>query len=159
MIYSATNNTFTINSGVIDSLKQRGYYANIHTRKVGSGEVRAQLNGEALIYNHAVLTGAGESTPVNTSAIGGAMTELSSGKGITLFGSFKDLSTKFAANHIHQAISNQWTSEVYINFSLSADSLSGVWLPASNAFTLSDGQIDSLRKECCTQMSILLKIW
>ncbi len=154
LIYPAALNTYTVSNGLIDTLKRRGIYANIHTSRVPGGEIRAQLNGEAAAYFHSVMSGASEGPAVNTKGVGGLMAEVPAGnsRSVIVHGSFNSLEGKFnpaiaGGSHIHGGIAGtNGGIRAALSVILNADSTAGVYFPASNVLTFSEGGIDSLRK-------------
>ncbi|MEP7266903.1 MAG: CHRD domain-containing protein [Saprospiraceae bacterium] len=151
VIWPASANSYTVSAGFLDTLRRRQVYANVHTFTAPGGEVRAQLNHEATAYFQSIMSGSSEPAAINTTAVGGIMGELS-GKNLTVSGSFSKLTGQFnpaiaGGAHIHGGLPGTNGGIKYnLTTTLSADSLSGTWLPATNVFALSDGAIDSLRK-------------
>lgn len=154
LVYPAAQNMYTVSTGFLDSLRRRQIYANIHTLRVGSGEVRAQLNHEALAYFFTRLSGASENPPVRTTGAGALFAEYFGGttRSIIVHGSFSGLEGKFAANvaggsHIHSGITGgNGGIRQGLTVTLGADSLSGVFLPGNNLYNIGDGALDSLRR-------------
>ena len=148
VIYSANNNSYTVSSGMVDSLRRRLAYINIHSSRAPGGEIRAQLLGEAAAYFHSILSGEGETTPINTAGTGGIIGELQMNRNVVYSGSFEKLDSKWnGGSHIHGALPGT-NGPVRHNLILvaAADSLSGVILPGTNTFTYTAVGVDSLRK-------------
>ena len=148
IIYSATTNSYSISNGLADSLRKRLTYVNIHTSRAPGGEIRAQLLGEATSYFHSILSGEGETPPINTTGGGGIMGELQMNRNVIYSGSFSSLNSKWnGGSHIHAALPGT-IGPVRHNLTVSAgaDSLSGFILPESNTFAYTASGIDSLRK-------------
>ncbi len=154
LVYPAAQNMYTASTAFMDSLRRRQIYANIHTLRVGSGEVRAQLNHEALAYFFTRLSGASENAPVRSTGGGALFAEFGGGttRNIVVHGSFSGLEGKYAANvaggsHIHSGITgSNGGIRQGLMVSLGTDSLSGVFLPANNVYNIGDGGLDSLRR-------------
>jgi len=154
LIYPASTNTYSVTPAFLDSLKKRLIYANVHTRRVASGEARAQLNHEALAYYFTNFSGASENPPVNTKGSGSLFAEYTGGgtKNITVHGSFNGLEGKFnsaiaGGAHIHGGLSGtNGGIRQGLAVALAADSLSGVFLAENNVYNIGDGGLDSLRK-------------
>lgn len=144
----AVNNAYTASAGMQDSLRSRLTYANIHTSRAPGGEIRAQLNGEAVAYFHSIMSGEGESNPVNTKATGGVIAELLSDKKVIVHGSFAALDSKWNGGaHIHAALPGSNGGVRYnLTVTANADSLGGIIPAFKNIITFTDGAIDSLRK-------------
>lgn len=154
LIFPAIPNTYTISTGLIDTLKRRGIYANIHTAKAPGGEIRAQLNAESAAYFHSIMSGASENPAILTKGVGGLMAELPAGSSgsVIVHGSFSGLEGKFnptiaGGSHIHGGIAGT-NGGIRTNIVpvLNADSTAGVFLPANNMLTFTAGGIDSLRR-------------
>lgn len=143
--FEATDNTFTLTEGQIDTLMMRGMYVNIHSENYGGGELRGQLQPEADAYYRSNLSGAFEVPSVKTMASGSLIFEL---KGDSLFvsGSFSGLMDEFDANigggshlHIAPAGSNGGVA-ISLNADVSEDGLSGVYHASENSFELTADQ-------------------
>jgi len=154
LVYPVSSNTYTVTAAFLDSLKKRLVYANVHTRRVASGEARAQLNHEALAYYFANFSGASENPPVNSKGSGSLFAEYIGGgtKNITVHGSFNALDGKFnsaiaGGAHVHVGLSGtNGGIRQGLAVALAADSLSGVFLAENNVYNIGDGGLDSLRK-------------
>lgn len=148
IIYPASSNGYTISTGFLDSLRKRQTYVNIHTSRAPGGEIRAQLLGEATSYFHSILSGEGETNPVNTKGSGGLIAELQTNRSVIVSGSFANLEGKWnGGSHIHLGLPGTNGGVRYgLNVTPSADSLGGVLLPGNNTIVFTTGSVDSLRK-------------
>ncbi|MEZ4829760.1 MAG: CHRD domain-containing protein [Bacteroidia bacterium] len=112
-VFEADSNTFTLSAGMLDTLKARMLYANIHTTVYAPGEVRGQLLHEATSYFVAPLSGTSSTVPVKTSATGTVNIEWT-GTRLIASGSFNNLNSAFNPNvaggaHLHAAYPGpQW---------------------------------------------------
>jgi hypothetical protein len=147
-IFVAANNQFTFSSGQIDTLLQRGYYANLHTMDNGGGELRGQVLPLAQTYFHTTLMGLNEVPPVLTQAMGGLKFELV-GTRLTLTGSFSGLESAYDSDigsHLHLAANgSNGDVAISLNPELSADMLSGTFTAAANTFELTADQVEAIR--------------
>lgn len=147
-IFPASANGYSVSTGMIDSLRRRLTYVNIHTSKAPGGEIRAQLLGEAVSYFHSILSGEGETNAVVTTGSGGVIGELQTNRNVIYSGSFARLDAKWnGGSHIHgglPGINGPVRHNLIVD--AAADSLSGIISPALNTFIYSPGAVDSLRK-------------
>ncbi|MAT53401.1 MAG: hypothetical protein CMN32_02890 [Saprospirales bacterium] len=149
-IFSAGDNRFQLSAGLLDTLRLRGLYANIHTMTHAAGELRGQCLPLAGNYFHTSLLGLNEADPFNTEASGSLKFELT-GMVLTCTGSFAALQGQFDASvaggsHLHIAPAGQSGSiAVTLVPQLSADMSGGVYLAADNTFELTEEQADALR--------------
>ncbi len=148
IIYPAASNSYNLSTGFLDSLRKRQTYVNVHTSRAPGGEIRAQLLGEATSYFHSILSGEGETTPVNTKASGGLMAELQTNRTVIVSGSFSNLDGKWnGGSHIHLGLPGTNGGVRYnLIVTPSADTLAGVLSPENNTISFSIGSVDSLRK-------------
>ncbi len=68
--FEAGNNTFTLDTGQLIQLDERGLYINIHSIGYPAGELRGQIRGPAHTVFRAHLTGMNQNPPVMTGAQG-----------------------------------------------------------------------------------------
>lgn len=147
--FAATDNMWQVSSGLLDTLKARWHYVNLHTKDQQAGELRGQLLAESSTYLWSKLSGTSHSPAVNTKAQGGAAVEIRGGN-LVLAGSFNNLDSEFDANiaggaHIHKGLPGQnggiWQG---LMANLTSDNLSGTFEAEDNAWSMGDEAIDSL---------------
>ena len=100
-------NRFDVTDGLRDSIMARFCYFNLHTLDHPSGEIRGQYLIDAANYVIAPLSGASETSPVNTEARGMLVGEIFPGR-VTMTGSFNGLESDFDLDlaggaHLHTA--------------------------------------------------------
>jgi len=138
--YTTANNTFTLSSGQVDTLKARGIYVNIHSETYGAGELRGQLAPQADVVFRTNVSGAQEVPVAKTMASGALILELN-GDSLFVSGSFNGLSSNYAASHLHTAMAGSAGGvAVTLNATVAADNKSGVYLAADNSFELTSDQ-------------------
>ncbi len=147
-IMLADSNRYALRPTLVDSLKARNLYVNIHTTDQPGGEIRGQLLPLATSYFHASLLPINEVPPViNDTAFGGLKLELNDTT-LTVTGSFNDLQSDFNTDigaHLHLAAAGRNGDVVFVlNTNLSDDLRNGVYLADSNRFELTSDQIDAL---------------
>ncbi len=149
--FFAIDNSASISSTLLDSLKARAVYVNIHSDDNNSGELRGQMMQEAQAYFFANLSGAVEyPEPVNTAGFGALLMEYQNTRG-TLVGSFSglesDLNTSIAGGvHLHNALPGLFGAVIHlIDTDLEGDNRSGVFNASDNVFNFSSDGLDSLR--------------
>ena len=147
--FIGTDNTFTLTSGQIDTLKMRGMYVNIHSENYANGELRGQLLPEADAYYRSNLSGAFEVPAAKTMASGSLVFELE-GDSLFVSGSFSGLESDFDASvaggshlHIGPAGSNGAVA-ILLNADVSEDNRSGVYPASENRFELTNEQKTAL---------------
>lgn len=145
--FSGDSNSFKLTSTNLDDLFSRRLYANVHSVNYPGGEVRGQVIPECQYVLYSSMTGLQENKPVNTTAKGNLVVEVNGTK-LTASGYAEKLSSKVTASHFHRAFTGinagvlttlSWTFAA-------ADSLSIIYPAASNAYTVSAGYLDSLRR-------------
>ena len=147
--FMAANNTFPITSGILDTLRQRLFYVNIHSASHAGGELRGQVLPLANSYFTASLAGLNEVQPTASSARGALKLELIGDK-LTVTGSFAGLQGDFAANigggaHLHTGgPGGTGGISVPLNTTVSGDLKAGVYAAADNSFALTSDQLDAL---------------
>lgn len=147
--YQPADNTFTLTEGLMDTLIERQFYANIHSLGNASGELRAQLLHESTAYFFAPLSGASESNPVNTNGNGAYVVEWNDGQLIGS-GSFNDLTSDFDVNiaggaHLHAAYAGSNGGILqFLNTSMGMDGRSGVFEAKNNILGVSSAFVDTL---------------
>jgi hypothetical protein len=142
--YTTTSNTFTLTSGQVDTLKARGIYVNIHSETYGAGELRGQLAPQADVVFRTNVSGAQEVPVAKTMASGALILELN-GDSLFVSGSFNNLSSNYAASHLHTAMAGSAGGvAVTLNATVAADNQSGVYLASDNRFELTSDQKEAL---------------
>lgn len=148
--FGPMDNRFTISTGMLDTLRMRYGYVNIHSMDIASGELRGQLLQEATAYFTAPLSGTSEVPPIKSDGSGALVAEYLNGK-LWVSGSFSGLGSNFNANiaggaHIHGGLAGQNGAPVwFLNTTLGADSSSGKFQVGNNIFEASLGEVDSMR--------------
>jgi trimeric autotransporter adhesin len=148
--YSPALNTFMLNAGQRDTFLARGMYINLHTLDFAGGEIRGNLLGEASAYFLSPLSGASQTPAVNVPATGLMILEVTGHNGQAV-GSFSNLGTDFDVNiaggaHFHSAYAgSNGNIAAELEASFDVDFMNGIFSADINAFTMSDGFLDSLR--------------
>jgi uncharacterized repeat protein (TIGR01451 family) len=150
-IFEAANNTFTLDSAQVDRLRTRGMYANIHTTKYPSGELRGQVVGaEALAVFRAHLSGSSEIPVVTSRAHGAVIVEIIKDSLVVASGSFHSLGSPLATQlgggaHIHNGMAGRNGPVMFpLNSMTDSAGLNGVFPAAGNNFAFSATQINAL---------------
>lgn len=147
-----SENMFNLSGGQIDTLKARGYYVNVHSEGVPTGEIRGNFLAPANNYWSATLAGINEVQPILSDATGAMYAELN-GNQLTLSGSFNRLEGEFdetigGGAHIHLAGPEaNGGVDLLLNAFVFDDSLNGLFLPMDNTNTLDSGQLMNLFAE------------
>ena len=147
--FLAADNVFDFSDGQLDTLRDRGFYVNIHTTKVGSGELRGQTLALANAYFTTTLSGLNETTPNNSKALGAMKLELN-GDVLVASGSFNNLESDFntalaGGAHLHLAgPAANGDVDILLKTTISGDLRSGSFPVDSNRFILDDGQLRNL---------------
>lgn len=147
--FEASENTFTLSSGQVDTLMMRGIYVNIHSANYQGGELRAQLLPQADAYYRANLSGAFQ-VPSARSMGGGSLVLELVGDSLFVSGSFANLQSEFDASiaggsHLHIApAGSNGDVALLLNATVSEDNLSGVYLASENSFELTTEQREAL---------------
>lgn len=145
----AWNNIYPVTPDLIDLYLMRNLYLNVHTTAHSSGEVRGQILPLSAYYLIANAHGSNEVPPIDSTGWGTVLAEVNGNQAV-LSGSFSGLSSAVAVDiaggaHIHQAPAGTNGSVLVPLFSqLSADSLSGVFIPDSNLFDAGENSLMDL---------------
>ncbi len=148
-VFLPANNAFSITAGILDSLRQRLFYGNIHTVNNPGGELRGQILPLANAYFTTSLAGLNEVQPTASSARGALKLELIADQ-LTVTGSFTGLTGDFAANigggaHIHTGgPGGTGGISIPLATTVSGDLKSGVYTAANNTFALTPEQLNNL---------------
>ena len=148
-IYSVPNNVIDISDGLLDTMRMRAHYVNIHSTDVPSGELRGQFLPLATAYFTTTLQAINEVQPETSPALGAAVFELN-GNHLTMSGSFSDLTGEFAGDiaggsHIHNAAAGSNGDIVFtLGPALNADLLGGIFTAVNNVNELDDAQLSEL---------------
>jgi len=143
------SNVYDLGSGTIDTVRRRQTYVNIHTLDVASGEIRGNILPPAMAYLTTSLQGINEVPPISSPAFGALKAEVT-GNTLTLSGAFQELVGAFdfdiaGGSHLHLAESGaNGGIEVELNASVDSALTSGVYLPDSNQYELTDMQLEAL---------------
>jgi len=112
-IFEAANNTITLTASQLAALNSRRLYANVHTSKARSGEIRGQIvSGNTRAVFRAHLSGSNESPAINTLATGMVIVEVVDTGNVIVSGSYNGLESDLAANvrggaHIHRGLAGE----------------------------------------------------
>ncbi|MEM9984387.1 MAG: CHRD domain-containing protein, partial [Bacteroidota bacterium] len=149
--FFAISNSAALSADLLDSLRSRAVYVNIHSQDINSGELRGQMLQEAQAYFFASLSGAVEvPAPVNSAGSGALVMEYQNSRA-TLTGSFadlgSDLNTSIAGGvHLHNALPGLSGAVIHlIDTDLASDNQNGVFTAEDNLLIFSTDGLDSLR--------------
>ena len=148
-VFLAENNVYNIGDGGLDSLRKRLYYANIHTTKVASGEIRGNFLALANAYFTANLSSLNEVQPNAGNGAGTVKAELL-GDRLTVTGSFANLTGDFNRNvaggaHIHNgAVGVNGGVLIPLKTDVNADQKGGRYFADSNSVVLTPDQLTLL---------------
>ncbi len=112
-IFEAANNTITLTASQLAALNSRRLYANVHSAKARSGEIRGQIvSGNTRAVFRAHLSGSNESPAINTLATGMVIVEVVDTGNVIVSGSYNGLESDLAANvrggaHIHRGLAGE----------------------------------------------------
>jgi hypothetical protein len=149
-LFENRNNVLELSAGLIDTLRMRGNYLNIHTVANVAGELRGQFLPLATAYHTTTLSGMNQVQLIESQANGSFKLELN-GEQLTLTGSFSELSGMFDANiaggsHLHVAgPGNNGDIAIELNPTLEADLMSGIYTASDNQYMLDAMQMEQLR--------------
>lgn len=147
--FTAADNVFEFSAGQLDTLRDRGFYVNIHTTDVGSGELRGQTLALANAYFTTTLSGLNETTPNTSGALGAMKLELN-GNTLLASGTFNNLQSDYntaiaGGAHLHTAgPGGNGGVDLLLSSTLDANLRSGIFSVDSNQFILDDTQIMTL---------------
>ncbi|PPK86214.1 CHRD domain-containing protein [Neolewinella xylanilytica] len=146
----ADSNRIQLSSGLLDTLRSRMIYANVHTEEHRAGAIRGQMLPLAGSYFHTTFSGMNEPAYVMTTAQGGLKAELIdttlrvSGSVTMLEGDFD--ATVMGGAHLHVGGAGRNGSiRVSLNADPAPDLKSATFLVDSNTFALTPEQVDTLR--------------
>eukprot|EP00168_Porphyra_purpurea_P012286 TRINITY_DN3220_c0_g1_i6.p1 TRINITY_DN3220_c0_g1~~TRINITY_DN3220_c0_g1_i6.p1 ORF type:complete len:235 (+),score=113.23 TRINITY_DN3220_c0_g1_i6:573-1277(+) len=144
--FLAANNTFTPEAPVLQSIRDRKVYVNVHSTRFRSGEIRGQVlsaASSAAFYTNLV----GEEQvpdPVMTDATGAVSIEFFTPNIVAVTGSFAGLSSPLATEiangaHLHNGARGA-NGPVYqpLNPTTTDDGRSGRFLLSTNRFTIAN---------------------
>ncbi len=147
--FQAIDNVFDLREGLVDTLRRRQLYVNIHSLNVGSGELRGQILPPAMAYLTTTLQGMNEVQPVSSTGFGALKVEVT-GQNLVLSGAFQELVGDFnfdiaGGSHLHIGGPGE-NGDIRIELNASVDSSlkSGIYLPDSNSFELQEGWRDEV---------------
>jgi uncharacterized repeat protein (TIGR01451 family) len=148
-VFAAAQNTFAISTGLLDTIRNRMVYANIHSANFRSGEIRGQLLPLATAYFTTNLKGENEVPSVTTTGNGALKLELTGNK-LTVTGRFAGLQGAFdpevgGGSHLHLGtVGQNGPVQVALRATLDANLLGGSYLAANNTVELTPELIDAL---------------
>ncbi len=141
-VYQAADNVFELTEGLIDTLRAREIYVNIHSLDAPSGELRGQLMHESTAFFYAPFSGTSEAPPVNSPAFGSLIAEWNAGR-VYATGSFADLQSDFNTDiaggaHLHFGLAGQNGGIIVpLTTEIGADNRSGIFRVADNTLPVS----------------------
>lgn len=149
-VFLADSNRYDFSAGMLDTLRQRGYYVNVHSEDTPSGEIRGQALPTATAHFTSTLSGRNE-VPDNFSLANGAMKLELNGTFLTASGAFgvltEDLDTSIAGgSHIHSAFAGNNAGIAYgLTPQFGDENMrSGVYLNGDNRFELDMAEMTRL---------------
>ncbi|PSR14774.1 MAG: hypothetical protein DA408_01860 [Bacteroidetes bacterium] len=147
--FGPSDNVIALDAANRSALVARGMYVNVHTLANAGGEIRGAVLGEAANYFFAPLSGASETTPVNSPARGMLALEVNS-NGSVAVGSFQNLGSDLATNvaggaHIHTQFAGR-NGSILSLLNVTGTGTTGVFAAADNKLTFSSGALDTLRE-------------
>ncbi len=143
----ADSNTYVFSQEQLDELRGGGWYLNLHTTNVTSGELRGQLTPPAKVKMRAHLTGASEAPSVTSFAAGMLALDLSDDDMLTVSGSFSGLESDLnvallGGGHIHLGMAGANGGVAFpLDIDVDPDMRGGQVDPAKNVFPIN---IDTL---------------
>ncbi|MGB3800290.1 MAG: CHRD domain-containing protein, partial [Lewinella sp.] len=146
----ADSNRIQLSSGMLDTLRSRRIYANLHTLDYPGGAIRGQMLPLAGSYFHTTFSGMNEPAYVMSTAQGGLKAELVDTT-LRVSGSVTMLEGDFDASigggaHLHAAVAGEnGPIRIPLNADPAADLKSATFSVDSNTFALTPGQVDTLR--------------
>lgn len=149
-VFPADINTFELTENDIVTLRDREFYANIHTLNFPGGELRAQMMAEADYYMYVPLSGHSEMPAANTSGTGALMMEVN-GSNVQITGGFDNLISPFdemvaGGAHLHAGPAGSNGGILFnLNTDVDADGQGGQYAIENNFFSLSPEQMSMLR--------------
>ncbi len=147
--YVADNNTFIIGDPERNLLERRAMYANIHTTRNPSGEIRGQVHEYATSVFRAYLAGSNIMPPVTSGGIGGLLFEVD-GDDLTVSGAFSGIESGLNTDvgggaHIHNGMAGRNGGvAVPLNATLESGNQSGVFEASDNNIQLTDDQLQQM---------------
>ncbi len=146
----ATDNQFAVTQGLIDTIRRRGTYFNVHSFAVGSGEVRGQALPFSRANFYSNLAGSHEIPAQNSTAFG-VLTAEYTGNTLVISGSLDGLSSPIATEilggghlHLGDAGTNGPVS-IPLNLNIGSGMMGTKLMAADNAYDVTTGQLDSIR--------------
>jgi len=149
--FNAADNSFGVTAGVIDTMRMRGNYVNVHSLDFEAGELRGQLLPFATTYFTSSFDGWNEVQPITTGATGGAKLEIT-GTTLVVSGAFSGLESMFDENvaggaHLHIAGPGaNGDIDIELASDLDGDMLGGRFLASENTYDLDEEQVMTLRQ-------------
>lgn len=134
------NETVTLTTDQVDSLRARGMYINIHSDNYPSGELRGQIlpYTEGKSYYQAYASG-GHKIPSSVSTAQGGLSLEYDGTDLVVTGSFSGLGSDYAASHLHAGYAGENGGvEISLTPTFGEDNRSGTFLAENNTFTPDD---------------------
>lgn len=147
--FPAAENVQPINRALLQRLRDRAAYVNVHSTNFFPGEIRGQLLPLATAYFTANLSGFNAVQPKPTEGRGLVKLELH-GNELVMSGSFAGLTGDFASDvaggsHLHAALAgNNGPIQIFTNATLDANLKGGRFLPGENTFELTDTNLEDL---------------
>lgn len=154
-VFEAANNTIILTADQITALNSRRWYANVHSAKARSGEIRGQIvNATTRAVFRAHLSGSNESPAINTLATGMVIVEVVDTGNVIVSGSYAGLESDLAANvrggaHIHRGLAGE-NGSILTEVTLTPTDLRSGALNASlNALKIPSAEVQRLFNRGC----------
>jgi len=143
------DSSFAVTQGIVDTMRSRGHYVNIHSIDNASGEIRGQLLPFGMTYYTTSLDGKNEVQPVMSAGQGGVKLELT-GDVLTVTGGFTGLESDYNTNigsHLHIGAAGTNGGVAYaLDPVLDGDNRGAIYMPDSNTFIgLTPTELTSLK--------------
>jgi len=143
------DNRFELREGLVDTLRRRQLYVNIHSLNNPPGEIRGNILPPAMAYLTATFSGVNEVQPVSSTGFGALKAEVT-GNTLVLTGAFQDLVGDFnfdiaGGSHLHiGGPGENGPIRIGLNASVDSSLKSGIYMPDSNSYELEEGWRDEI---------------
>lgn len=148
-VFTAFNNTLIVDGALLTPFSTRNLYANIHSTKYPSGELRGQVTGYSAIAFRAHLSGSNEVPVLNVIGTGRVLAEIFSDSTLLVSGAFNRLTSPLVVDpsiavHIHEGLAGD-NGPVLRTLSVipTGDLLGGTVQAVDNRITLNGDEVDA----------------